>query len=74
MTGGALWEQRRSLVGSCIGGMPETLDQVDYCCANAIRPQIKLIRPDQITDAYLQVEDKAVRYRFVIDLTADRAG
>ena len=66
VTGGALWDQRRSLVGSCIGGMPETQDLVDYCCANAIRPQIELIRPDQITQAYLRVENKDVRYRFVI--------
>ena len=72
VTGGALWDQRRSLVGSCIGGMPETQDLVDYCCANAIRPQIELITPDQITDAYLRVENKDVRYRFVIDLAAHR--
>jgi uncharacterized zinc-type alcohol dehydrogenase-like protein len=74
VTGGALWDQRRSLVGSCIGGMPETQDLVDYCCANAIRPQIELIRPDQINDAHLRVENKGVRYRFVIDLAAGRMG
>ncbi len=73
VTGGGLWDQRRSLVGSCIGGMPETQELVDYCCANAIRPQIELIRPDQITDAYLRVENKDVRYRFVIDLASNRA-
>jgi len=74
VTGGGLWDQRRSLVGSCIGGMPETQELVDYCCANAIRPQIELIRPEQITDAYLRVENKEVRYRFVIDLAAGHAG
>lgn len=72
--GGALWNQRRSIVGSCIGGMPETQEVVDYCCANGIRPQIELIHPDQITDAYLRVEARDVRYRFVIDLTAGHAG
>jgi uncharacterized zinc-type alcohol dehydrogenase-like protein len=74
VSGSGLWDQRRSLVGSCIGGMPETQELVDYCCANAIRPQIELIRPDQITDAYLRVENKDVRYRFVIDLASDRSG
>ena len=74
ITGAGLWDQRRSLAGSCIGGMPETQELVDYCCANAIRPQIELISPDQITDAYLRVENKDVRYRFVIDLVASRAG
>jgi uncharacterized zinc-type alcohol dehydrogenase-like protein len=74
VTGGGLWDQRRSLVGSCIGGMPETQELVEYCCANAIRPQIELISPDQITEAYLRVENKDVRYRFVIDLASNRAG
>lgn len=74
VSGGALWSQRRSIVGSCIGGMPETQDVVDYCCINGIRPQIELIRPDQIDDAYLRVERKDVRYRFVIDLASHRAG
>ena len=74
VTGGALWDQRRTLAGSCIGGMPETQEVVDYCCANGIHPQIELIRPDHITDAFLRVENKDVRYRFVIDLASDRAG
>ena len=73
VTGGGLWDQRRSLAGSCIGGMPETQELVDYCCANAIRPQIELIRPDQVTDAYLRVENNDVRYRYVIDLASNRA-
>jgi uncharacterized zinc-type alcohol dehydrogenase-like protein len=74
VTGAGLWNQRRSLAGSCIGGMPETQDVVDYCIANAIRPQIELIRPDQITQAYTRVENKAVRYRYVIDLASGRTG
>jgi uncharacterized zinc-type alcohol dehydrogenase-like protein len=74
VSGGGLWGQRRAIVGSCIGGMPETQELVDYCCANGIRPQIELIRPDQITESYLRVEDRDVRYRFVIDLASNRAG
>ena len=74
VTGGGLWDQRRSLVGSCIGGMPETQEVVDYCHANAIQPQIELIRPNQITEAFARVENRDVRYRFVIDLASNRAG
>ena len=73
VSGGGLWGQRRSIVGSCIGGMPETQELVDYCCANGIRPQIELISPEQITEAYLRVENKDVRFRFVIDLASNRA-
>ncbi|CAN5137342.1 NAD(P)-dependent alcohol dehydrogenase [soil metagenome] len=74
VSGGELWNQRRTIAGSCIGGMPETQEVVDYCCANAIKPQIELIRPDQITEAYRRVENKEVRYRFVIDLATNRSG
>lgn len=73
ITGAGLWDQRRSLVGSCIGGMPETQELVDYCCTNAIHPEIELIRPNQIDEAFLRVENKDVRFRFVIDLAAGRA-
>ena len=73
VTGAGLWDQRRSLVGSCIGGMPETQELVDDCYANAIHPEIELIRPDQIDEAFLRVENKDVRYRFVIDLAAGGA-
>ncbi|WP_353230959.1 NAD(P)-dependent alcohol dehydrogenase [Novosphingobium sp.] len=73
VTGAGLWNQRRSLVASCIGGMPETQELVDYCCTNAIHPEIELIRPNQIDAAYLRVENKHVRYRFVIDLASARA-
>lgn len=72
VTGGGLWDKRRSLVGSCIGGMPETQELVDYCCTNAIHPEIELIRPDQIDEAFVRVENNDVRYRFVIDLAAGR--
>ena len=72
VSGAGLWDQRRSLVGSCIGGMPETQEVVDYCIANAIRPQIELIRPDQIAAAYDRVENKDVRYRYVIDIGSNR--
>ncbi len=40
----------------------------------APRGQIELIRPDQIDEAFLRVEGKDVRYRFVIDLASGRAG
>ena len=53
--------------------MPETQELVDYCCTNAIHPEIELIRPEQIDAAYLRVENKDVRYRFVIDLASARA-
>ena len=74
VSGGALWNQRRSIAGSCVGGMPETQEVVDYCCTNVIRPQIGLVHADQIDEAYLRVGRNDVRYRSIIDLASHRTG
>ena len=64
----ALIAARRSLAGSAIGGLAATQDMLDFCAEQRIRPQIELIRADQVSDAYSRVERSAVRYRFVIDV------
>lgn len=73
VAGSGLWRQRRTLAASVIGGMPETQEVVNYCVSRNIRPEIQLIRPDQITEAFERVRGKQVRYRFVIDLASNRA-
>jgi uncharacterized zinc-type alcohol dehydrogenase-like protein len=60
--------QRRRVVGSLIGGLPETQEMLDYCSANHIAADVELIRMDQINDAYRRMEKSDVKYRFVIDL------
>lgn len=66
--------QRKSLAGSMIGGIAETQEVIDYCFARNIRPEIELIRPDQIDAAYARVVGKDVRYRFVIDFASAKGG
>ena len=63
---------RKSLAGSMIGGIAETQEVVDHCFARNIRPDIELIRPDQIDVAYERVVNKDVRYRFVIDFASTK--
>ncbi len=64
---------RKNIGSSLIGGLAETQQTIDYCAARNIKPEIELIRPDQINEAMDRVKDKSVRYRFVIDLRAGRA-
>lgn len=59
---------RKSLAGSMIGGIAETQAMIDYCAARGIAADVELITPDQIIEAYARVQDKDVRYRFVIDV------
>ena len=64
---------RRSLSGSMIGGIPETQDMLDFCAKHGVRPEIELIEPDYINEAYERVLASDVRYRFVIDTASLRA-
>lgn len=59
---------RRSYAGSLIGGILETQEMLDFCAQHAITPEIEIIRPDQVNEAYERVTKSDVRYRFVIDM------
>lgn len=64
---------RKSLAGSMIGGIAETQEVVDYCFARNIKPDVEVIRPDQIRTAFDRVVNKDVRYRFVIDFASAKS-
>jgi alcohol dehydrogenase (NADP+) len=58
---------RRHLSGSLIGGIPETQEMLDFCAEHGVTPEIEVIEPDYINEAYERVLASDVRYRFVID-------
>lgn len=60
---------RRSLAGSLVGGIPETQEMLDFAAQHGIAPKIKVIRADQVDEAYERVLRSDVRYRFVIDIS-----
>jgi uncharacterized zinc-type alcohol dehydrogenase-like protein len=64
---------RRSLSGSMIGGIPETQEMLDFCAEHGVRPEIEVVTPDYINEAYERVLASDVRYRFVIDTAALRS-
>jgi len=63
----ALFDQRRTLSGSMIGGIPQTQEMLDFCAANNIVSEIETIAVDQVNEAWKRVVASDVRYRFVID-------
>jgi alcohol dehydrogenase (NADP+) len=69
----ALVRARRRLAGSMIGGIAETQEMLDFCAANDVRPEIEVITPDYINEAYQRVLASDVRYRFVIDTESLRS-
>ncbi len=68
----ALMGMRRSITGSAIGGIPETQEMLDFCAEHSVAPEIEVIEPDYINEAYDRVVASDVRYRFVIDTSSLR--
>ena len=58
---------RRSIAGSLIGGIAETQEMLDFCAEHDVTPEIEVIEPDYLNEAYERVLSSDVRYRFVID-------
>ena len=65
-----LLDNRRSILGSTIGGMKETQEMLDYCAVHNIVSDVELIRMDQINEAWERMLKGDVRYRFVIDMAS----
>jgi uncharacterized zinc-type alcohol dehydrogenase-like protein len=67
---GTLLNNRRSIVGSMIGGTKETQEMLDYCAENDIVADYELIKMQDINEAYDRMLKNDVKYRFVIDLAS----
>jgi uncharacterized zinc-type alcohol dehydrogenase-like protein len=65
-----LMGMRRSLSGSMFGGIAETQEMLDFCAEHGVTPEIEVIEPDYINQAYDRVVASDVRYRFVIDTSS----
>ena len=59
---------RNSVGGSLIGSIAETQEILDFCAKHNVAPDIQLLDIKDINDAYSQVEDGEVRFRYVIDI------
>nr|WP_282189832.1 hypothetical protein [Streptomyces sp. RPA4-2] len=45
---------------------------LDFCAEHGITAEIELMRPDQINEALGRLARNDVRYRFVLDMAAQR--
>jgi uncharacterized zinc-type alcohol dehydrogenase-like protein len=66
----ALFKNRRSILGSSIGGMKETQEMLDYCAEKNIVADVEIISMQEINEAYERLLKRDVHYRFVIDLAS----
>ncbi|WMS87800.1 NAD(P)-dependent alcohol dehydrogenase [Pleionea litopenaei] len=59
---------RRGIVGSLIGGIPQTQEVLDFCAKHDIHPECELIKMQDINDAFKRLANGEVSHRLVIDM------
>ena len=61
---------RKNLAGSCIGGIAETQEMLNFCAEKKITSDIELIPIQKINEAWERMLKQDVKYRFVIDMAS----
>jgi len=61
---------RKQFAGSCIGGIAETQEMLDFCAEHGIASDIEIIPIQKINEAYDRLLKGDVKYRFVIDMAS----
>lgn len=60
---------RIRLSGSCIGGMADTQEVIDFCHKHGIKPEIEIVTSDQLDEVYDNLHNKNDTIkRFVLDI------
>jgi uncharacterized zinc-type alcohol dehydrogenase-like protein len=67
--GGMLISNNRAIGGSGVGGVPETVEMLEFCAQHQLYPEVEMIRMDEVNHAWERMEKGDVRYRFVIDMS-----
>ena len=65
--------QRLSISGSLIGGIADTQEILDLCAEHDIRPEIQLIDPADVDEAFTRMKNEDVRFRHVMDMSKLKA-
>ena len=60
----------KTLVGSLIGGIPETQEMLNYSAKHGISAKVEIIPIQQINEAIQNVLDGKVEFRYVIDASS----
>jgi alcohol dehydrogenase (NADP+) len=62
--------RRRALSGSCIGGIAETQEMLNFCGKHNITADVEVIPIQKVNEAYARLLKSDVKYRFSIDLAS----
>ena len=64
---------RIQLAGSLIGGVEDTQEILDFYAEHGIKPDVTLIAPEDINEAFDRMKNENVRFRHVIDMSLLKA-
>lgn len=65
-----LFENQSTITASNVGGIALTQQMINFAAAHQVRPQIELIKIQDVAQAYRNVLASKVRYRYVIDMAS----
>lgn len=65
-----LFATQSNLTGSNIGGIALTQEMLNFAAEHDVKPQIEMIGIDDVPQAYQNILDSKVRYRYVIDISS----
>lgn len=63
-----VFNANKKVYGSLIGGIEQTQEMLDFSIKNEIYPEIELIKPTQIDQAYENLTNGKAKFRYVIDM------
>lgn len=64
-----IWNFRKKIYSSLIGGIKETQEMLDYSIKNNIYPEVEIIPITRLDEAYQNVAKGRVEFRYVIDMS-----
>ncbi|HAT54803.1 MAG TPA: alcohol dehydrogenase [Lactobacillus sp.] len=65
----SLFGNQATVTASSVGGIKMTQEMLDYAAKNDIKPQIEMISINDVSEAYQNILDSKVHYRYVIDMS-----
>lgn len=62
--------RRNTIGGSLIGSIAETQEVLEFCAQHGVTPDVEVIPIQRINEAYKQIAQGDVRFRYVIDMAS----
>jgi len=65
----SIFGNQAKVTASNVGGIQMTQEMLNFAAKNDVKPQIEMIGIDDVSQAYQNILDSKVHYRYVIDMS-----